>query len=67
MRTQGERHSGEAQKVVRNIRRATRRQYAAEEKVRIVISGLCGEDSIVELCRKEASTRTSIIAGRRSL
>jgi transposase-like protein len=32
---------------------ATRRQYAAEEKVRIVIAGLRGEDSVAELCRKE--------------
>lgn len=36
-----------------DIRRATRRQFAAEEKVRIVIAGLRGEDSIAELCRKE--------------
>jgi transposase-like protein len=35
------------------IRRATRRQYTAEEKVRVVIAGLRGEDSIAELCRKE--------------
>ena len=37
-----------------DIRRATRRQYSAEEKVQIVIlAGLRGEDSIAELCRKE--------------
>ena len=53
MRTQAERNSQEAEKVVRDIRRATRRQYSAEEKVRIVIAGLRGEDSIAELCRKE--------------
>ncbi len=46
-------HSEEAEKVVRDIRRATRRQYTAEEKVRIVIAGLGGEESIVQLCRKE--------------
>ena len=38
---------------MRDIRRATRRQFSAEEKVRIVIAGLRGEDSIAELCRKE--------------
>ena len=38
---------------MRDIGRATRRQFAAEEKVRIVIAGLRGEDSIAELCRKE--------------
>src|SRR5262249_42964159 len=43
----------EAENAVRDIRRATRRQYSAEEKVRIVIAGLRGEDSIAELCRKE--------------
>ena len=48
-----ERQSEEAEKAVRDIRRATRRQYSAEDKVRIVIAGLRGEDSIAELCRKE--------------
>ena len=42
-----------AEKLVRDIRRATRRQYAAEEKIRIVLEGLRGELSIAELCRKE--------------
>jgi transposase len=42
-----------AEKVVKNIRRATRKQYSAEEKIRIVLSGLRGEDSIAELCRRE--------------
>jgi transposase len=53
MRSKVERNSEEAEKAVRDIRRATRRQYSAEEKVRIVIAGLRGEDSIAELCRKE--------------
>ena len=42
-----------AEQVVRNIRRRTRKQYSAEEKIRIVLSGLRGEDSIAELCRRE--------------
>jgi transposase len=53
MRSEADTHSEEAEKAVREIRRATRRQYSAEEKVRIVIAGLRGEDSIAELCRKE--------------
>src|SRR6202167_2168509 len=52
MRSKAERHSEEAEKAVRDIRRAIRRQYSAEDKVRIVIAGLRGEDSIAELCRK---------------
>jgi transposase len=42
-----------AQAVVKDIRRATRKQYGAEEKIRIVLEGLRGEDSIAELCRRE--------------
>ena len=53
MRTKAETDSEEAEKRIRDNRRATRRQYSAEEKVRIVIAGLRGEDSIAELCRKE--------------
>ena len=42
-----------SEQTVRDIRRATRRQYPAEEKIRIVLDGLRGEDSIAELCRRE--------------
>ncbi len=42
-----------AEKVVRDIRRKTRKQYSAEEKIRIVLSGLRGEESIAALCRHE--------------
>ncbi len=42
-----------AETLVRDIRRATRKHYSAEEKIRIVLSGLRGEDSIAELCRRE--------------
>ncbi|BEQ16962.1 hypothetical protein FAK_40280 [Desulfoferula mesophila] len=38
---------------VREIRRKTRRKYSAEEKIRIVLEGLRGEESIAELCRRE--------------
>src|ERR1700675_1616236 len=46
-----------AEETVRDIRRATRRQFSAEEKIRIVLEGLRGEDSIAELCRKEGSAQ----------
>ena len=42
-----------SERLVRDIRRATRRQYSAEEKIRIVLDGLRGEHSIAELCRRE--------------
>ena len=42
-----------AERVVKDIRRKTRRQHSAEEKIRIVLDGLRGEDSIAELCRRE--------------
>jgi transposase len=42
-----------AETVVKEIRRATRKHYSAEEKIRIVLEGLRGEDSIAELCRRE--------------
>jgi transposase len=42
-----------AEQVIKDIRRATRRHFSAEDKIRIVVDGLRGEDSIAELCRKE--------------
>lgn len=42
-----------AEQVVQDIRRQTRKHYSAEEKIRVVLSGLRGEDSIAELCRHE--------------
>jgi transposase len=42
-----------AETVVKEIRRANRKHYSAEEKIRIVLEGLRGEDSIAELCRRE--------------
>ena len=43
----------DSEKVVKDIRRRTRRKYSAEEKIRVVLDGLRGEDSIAELCRRE--------------
>ena len=42
-----------SEEVVKDIRRATRKQYSAEEKIRIVLEGLRGEESIASLCRRE--------------
>jgi transposase len=42
-----------AERVVRDIRRATRKHHSAEDKIRIVLEGLRGEDSIAALCRRE--------------
>ncbi len=53
MRSKVETDSEEAEKRVRDIRLANLQQYSAEEKVRIAIAGLSGEDSIAELCLKE--------------
>jgi len=51
--TKSNKYKDSAEKTVRDIRRRTRRHYSAEDKIRIVMEGLRGEDSIAELCRKE--------------
>lgn len=48
----------EADRSVKDIRRATRKIHSAEEKIRIVLAGLRGEDSIAELCRREGITQS---------
>jgi len=53
MRQQSMSSRDAAERTVRDIRCKTRKQYSAEEKIRIVLSGLRGEDSIAELCRRE--------------
>jgi transposase len=42
-----------AANTVRNIRRNTRKKYSGEEKIRIVLEGLRGEETVAELCRRE--------------
>ena len=42
-----------AEQVVKDIRRKTRRHFSSEDKIRIVLEGLRGEESIAELCRRE--------------
>ena len=55
-----------AEDAIKDIRRATRRRFSAEEKIRVVLEGLRGEESIAELCRREASPRRYTMAGRKS-
>jgi transposase len=53
MRTRSTSPKAPAERVLKDIRRATRKHYSAEDKIRIVLDGLRGEDSIAELCRRE--------------
>jgi len=53
MRQKAGTRKASAEQVVKDIRRATRKQYGAEEKIRIVLEGLRGEESIAALCRRE--------------
>ena len=53
MMTKTKSNKRSAEQTVRDIRRATKRKYSSEEKIRIVLEGLRGEDSIAALCRKE--------------
>ena len=53
MRQKPERHQDAAERTIKDIRRQTRKRYSSEEKIRIVLAGLRGEDSIAELCRRE--------------
>ena len=58
-----------SEQIIRDIKRKTRKQYGAEEKIRIVLDGLRGEESIAELCRREdqewaSSSTSSALAGR---
>ena len=47
-----------AQKTIDTIRRKTQRKHSAEEKIRIVLEGLRGEETIAELCRREGITQS---------
>jgi transposase len=53
MRQKSEAQVMSSEQVVKDIRRATRKQYSAEEKIRNELDGLRGEYSIAELCRRE--------------
>ena len=51
-----------SEKIVKDIKRATRKHYSSEEKIRIVLDGLRGEDSIAELCRREGISQGIILS-----
>ena len=53
MRQKPRRGKAPAEQVLKDIRRQTRRQYSAEETIRIVLEGLRGEENIAELCRRD--------------
>ena len=53
MRQKSESQKPSSERIVKDIRRATRKQYSAEEKIRIALDGLRGEHSVAELCRRE--------------
>ena len=53
MRQKSEPVKAPAEQIVKDIRRATRRHFSAEEKIRVVLEGLRGEESIAELCRRQ--------------
>ena len=73
--TSGPKTKPSAEAALKGIRRATRRQFSAEEKIRIVLEGLRGEESVAELCRREgiatsmyhAWSREFLDAGKRRL
>ena len=75
MRQKSRTADSSSDRIVKNIRRATRKRHSAEEKIRIVLDGLRGEYSIAELCRREgiaeslyyAWSKEFLEAGRRRL
>ena len=52
-----------SEQIIRDIKRKTRKQYNVEEKIRIVLDGLRGEDSIAELCRREGIAQSLYYKG----
>ena len=57
---------GSAEETIKTIRRKTRRQYSAEEKIRIVMEGLQGEETVAELCRREGIAQSLYYNGVKS-
>ena len=60
MRQKSQTRQTGADKVIKDIRWATRKQYLAEEKIRIVLDRLWGEETIAELCRREGITQQTL-------
>ena len=53
--------SNNNEKLVKDIRRRTRKKYSSEEKIRIVLEGMRGEESIAELCRREGLDQNCVV------
>jgi transposase len=51
-------NQGSAEKTIRTIKRKTRRKYSSEEKIRIVLEGLRGEENVAALCRREGISQS---------
>jgi transposase len=66
MREKSNTTTSPSERLVKNIRGATRKHYSAEEKIRIVLDGLRGESSIAELCRREGIAEGLYYSCRRS-
>ena len=60
MRQKSQASTSEVEQTVRNIRRRTRKQYSAEEKIRIVLCGPRGKESIAEFCRREGIAESDL-------
>jgi transposase len=58
MRQKSEHPESTSERIVKNIRRATRKRHSPDEKIRIVLDGLRGEISIAELCRRVSVVRS---------
>ena len=75
MRQKAVPQTSSAEKTIKDIRRATRKHYSAEDKIRIVLEGLRGEDSIAAICRREgiaeslyySSSKEFLEAGKKRL
>ena len=75
MRDTPDRHRNAAERTVKDIRRKTRKRYSSKDKIRIVLAGLRGEDTIAELCRQEGIVQSRyyfwskefMVAGRKRL
>ena len=63
MRQKPEPVKAPAEQIVKDIRRATRRHFSAEEKIRVVLEGLRGEESIAELCRRQGIASLRLVEG----
>ena len=64
MGRKNERRTDDADRVVKDIKRQTRRRFSSEKKILIVLAGLRGGDSIAELCRQEGIAQSPCLKAR---